>query len=118
MTGKEVIEYLNVVALKPIDAGAFAQFAGISMTVNPDGVTDVKIGGKAIDLEKTYRMSQPNYTASGGDGYPKVTDKESYVDTRFVDADVFKEYLENNTPLKVDTYMPAGEMVYKNQEKK
>ncbi|MFA0697886.1 5'-nucleotidase C-terminal domain-containing protein, partial [Vibrio sp. 10N.222.49.C9] len=54
MTGVEVLDYLNVVALKPTDSGAYAQFAGISMTVTSKGVTDVMIGGKAIDPNGKY----------------------------------------------------------------
>ena len=115
MSGQEVIKYLNEVATKPTDTGAYAQFAGISMTVNADGVTDVKVGGEAIDLEKEYRFSIPSFSAAGGDGYPKVSDHDGFVDTGFVDADVLKEYLENNNPLDVDAFEPKGEMVYNNQ---
>jgi len=115
MSGKDIIEYLNQVATKPTDTGAYAQFAGISMTVNKESVADVKIGGEAIDLEKEYRFSIPSFSAAGGDGYPKVSDHSSFVDTGFVDADVLKEYLENNNPLDVDAFEPKGEMVYNNQ---
>lgn len=113
MKGKDVIGYLNVVATKPTDTGAYAQFAGISMTVYPDRVEDVKIGGEPIDMEKEYRFSMPSFAAAGGDGYPKVADHPSFVDTGFVDADVLKEYLEMNNPLDADAYQPAGEIVYK-----
>ncbi len=113
MKGKDVIEYLNVVATKPTDTGAYAQFANISMTVYPDRVEDVKIGGEAIDMEKEYRFSMPSFAAAGGDGYPKVVDHPSFVDTGFVDVDVLKEYLEMNNPLDADAYKPAGEIVYK-----
>ena len=34
LTGKELLDYLNVVALKEVDSGAYAQYSGISMTVN------------------------------------------------------------------------------------
>lgn len=112
MKGKDIIDYLNVVALKPTDTGAYAQFAGISMTVGKDAVSDVKIGGEAIDLEKEYRFSLPSFTAAGGDGYPKISDMDSFVDTGFVDADVLKEYLENNNPLDVDALEPKGEIAY------
>lgn len=114
MTGKDLIEYLNVVALKPTDTGAYAQFAGISMTVGAEGVSDVRIGGEALNPEKEYRFSLPSFTAAGGDGYPKVADMDSFVDTGFVDADVLKDYLENNNPLDADAFEPKGEIVYKN----
>ncbi len=113
MTGAEVLDYLNVVATKPVDSGAYAQFAGISMTVSGGQVSDVKIGGKAIDTNKTYRFSVPSYNAAGGDGYPKVTSHPGHVNTGFVDAEVLKEYMEANSPINVNAYAPKGEMVYK-----
>ncbi|GAB7219497.1 bifunctional UDP-sugar hydrolase/5'-nucleotidase UshA [Vibrio comitans] len=112
MTGVEVLDYLNVVALKPTDSGAYAQFAGISMTVTSKGVTDVTIGGKAIDPNGMYRFSIPSFNAAGGDGYPVITGHPGYVDTGFVDAEVLKEYLESHSPLDVTLYAPNGEIGY------
>lgn len=112
MTGKEVIGYLGVVATKPTDTGAYAQFANIAMTVAADGVKDVKIGGEPINLDVTYRFSMPSFAGAGGDGYPKVNELPSYVDSGFVDADVLKEYLEKNNPVDADAFKPQGEIVY------
>ncbi|PMM89841.1 bifunctional UDP-sugar hydrolase/5'-nucleotidase UshA [Vibrio breoganii] len=112
MKGVEVLDYLNVVALKPTDSGAYAQFSGISMTVTSKGVTDVMIGGKAIDPNGKYRFSIPSFNAAGGDGYPVITAHPGYVDTGFVDAEVLKEYLESHSPLDVTLYAPNGEVRY------
>ncbi len=113
MTGKEVLDYLNAVATKPIDSGAYAQFAGISMTVANGEVSNVFIGGKQLRLDETYRFTVPSFNAAGGDGYPKLSDHPGYVNTGFVDAEVLKEYLEANSPVDVNQYAPAGQMVYK-----
>lgn len=113
MTGSEVMDYLNVVATKPVDSGAYAQFSGISMTVAHGKVSNVKVGGKALDESKTYRFTVPSFNAAGGDGYPKLTGHSGYVNTGFVDAEVLKEYLEVNSPIDVNAYAPKGEMVYK-----
>ncbi len=113
MSGKEVMDYLNVVATKPIDSGAYAQFAGISMTVANGSVSNVFIGGEQLRLDKTYRFTVPSFNASGGDGYPKLTGHPGHVNTGFVDAEVLKEYLEKNSPIDVNQYAPSGEMVYK-----
>jgi len=112
MKGAEVIDYLNVVATKPIDTGAYAQFYGISMKLGQHGVSQVNIAGKALDLTKTYRFSIPSFNAAGGDGYPNVTGHAGYVNTGFVDAEVLKEYLESNSPINVSDYAPAGEISY------
>ncbi len=113
MTGKEVLDYLNVVATKPVDSGAYAQFAGISMTVADGEVSNVFIGGKQLRLDETYRFTVPSFNAAGGDGYPKLSDHPGFVNTGFVDAEVLKEYLEANSPVDVNKYAPSGQMVYK-----
>ncbi|ELP5728424.1 bifunctional UDP-sugar hydrolase/5'-nucleotidase [Vibrio vulnificus] len=113
MTGKEVLDYLNVVATKPVDSGAYAQFAGISMTVADGKVSNVFIGGKQLRLDETYRFTVPSYNAAGGDGYPKLTGHPGYVNTGFVDAEVLKEFLEKHSPIDVNKFAPNGEIVYK-----
>jgi len=113
MTGKEVMDYLNVVATKPIDSGAYAQFSGIKMTVANGEVSNVFIGGKQLRLDNTYRFTIPSYNAAGGDGYPKISDHPGYVNTGFVDAEVLKEFLETNSPIDVNKFAPRGEITYK-----
>ncbi|OBU25850.1 bifunctional UDP-sugar hydrolase/5'-nucleotidase [Photobacterium kishitanii] len=113
MSGKEILDYLNVVATKPIDSGSYAQFYGISMTVANGKVSDVNIDGKPLLMDKTYRFTVPSFNAAGGDGYPKVNKHSGYVNTGFVDAEVLKEFLQNNSPIDVNSYAPKGEIIYK-----
>ncbi|WP_045385318.1 bifunctional UDP-sugar hydrolase/5'-nucleotidase UshA [Vibrio rotiferianus] len=113
MSGKEVLDYLNVVATKPVDSGAYAQFAGISMTVENGKVSNVFIGGKQLRLDGQYRFTVPSYNASGGDGYPKVNTHPGYVNTGFTDAEVLKEFLESHSPIDVNEYATSGDIVYK-----
>jgi len=113
MKGSDVLDYLNKVATKSKDSGAFAQFAGISLTVNGDQVTDVTIAGNALNAEQTYRFTIPSYNAAGGDGYPKIDHLPGFVNTGYVDAEVLKEYIENNSPITVADFAPQGEITYK-----
>ncbi|GAJ78457.1 LOW QUALITY PROTEIN: UDP-sugar hydrolase [Vibrio sp. JCM 18905] len=106
MTGKEVLDYLNVVATKPVDSGAYAQFAGIAMSINNGEVTNVFIGNKQLRLDGNYRFTVPSYNAAGGDGYPKIDDHPGYVNTGFTDAEVLKDYLETHSPIDVNEYAP------------
>lgn len=115
MTGKDIKDYLAMVATIPTNTGGYAQFGGISMTIHKDSVSNVKIGGIRMDMDRRYRFSLPSFTAGGGDGHPDITGLDSFVDTGFVDAEVLKEYLENNNPLDADLYEPKGSMVYKNR---
>ncbi|EDP57478.1 bifunctional UDP-sugar hydrolase/5'-nucleotidase UshA [Vibrio sp. AND4] len=113
MSGQEVLDYLNVVATKPTDSGAYAQFAGIKMTVENGQVSDVYIGGKQIRLDGQYRFTVPSYNASGGDGYPKINNHPGYVNTGFTDAEVLKGFLESHNPIDVNAYAPSNDIVYK-----
>ncbi|MGO2324055.1 bifunctional UDP-sugar hydrolase/5'-nucleotidase UshA [Vibrio casei] len=112
LKGSELLDYLNVVATKPVDSGAYVQFAGISMTVAKDKVSNVVIGGKQLDPNKVYRFSIPSFNAAGGDGYPKIDDKPGFVNTGFVDAEVLKDYLEKHNPINAADYEPDGEIKY------
>ncbi|MGF1690273.1 bifunctional UDP-sugar hydrolase/5'-nucleotidase UshA [Photobacterium kagoshimensis] len=113
MSGAEVLDYLNVVATKPVDSGAYAQFYGISMTVADGQVSNVVLNGKKLDPKATYRFTVPSFNAAGGDGYPKLADHPGYVNTGFVDAEVLKEFLESNSPVDVNAFAPKGEIIYK-----
>ena len=115
LTGKELLDYLNVVALKEVDSGAYAQYSGISMTVNraDKKVENVKIQGKPLDLNKIYRISVPSYNAAGGDGYPVMTKNPTFVNTGFIDADVLKEFFEKNSPINAEKYIPHNEVTFK-----
>ncbi|EJF7265727.1 bifunctional UDP-sugar hydrolase/5'-nucleotidase [Vibrio parahaemolyticus] len=112
MSGQEVLDYLNIVATKPVDSGAYAQFAGISMRIENDKVTNVFIGNKQLRLDGRYRFTVPSYNASGGDGYPKIDTHPGYVNTGFTDAEVLKYYLESHSPIDVNEYAPSGEVMY------
>lgn len=113
MTGKEVLNYLNVVATKTKDSGAYAQFAGVSMTVANEQVSNVMIAGKALVPTATYRFTIPSFNAAGGDGYPKITEHPAYVNTGYVDAEVLKDYIQANSPINVADFEPSNEIVYK-----
>ncbi|MCI4236251.1 bifunctional UDP-sugar hydrolase/5'-nucleotidase UshA [Dickeya dianthicola] len=113
LTGSEVEKYLAVVANKKVDSGAYAQFLNVSLEADGTGVKNVKIKGEPLQADKIYRISTLNFNATGGDGYPKLSDLPSYVNTGFVDAEVLRQYVEKHSPLQAADYEPKGEIVYK-----
>jgi len=113
MVGKDVKDYLNSVATMPVDSGAYAQFAGISMTVGDGRVLNVKIQGKPIVMDQLYRFSVPSFNAAGGDGYPNITHLPGFVNTGYVDADVLKEYLQSHSPVDTMLFEPKNEIEYR-----
>ena len=110
MSGKELTDYLTAVAKMKPDSGAYPQFANVSFVAKDGVLSELKIKGEAIDAGKTYRLATLSFNATGGDGYPHIDDKPGYVNTGFIDAEVLKQFIEQNSPLDVSTYEPKGEV--------
>lgn len=115
LKGKELLDTITTIALKEVDTGAYPQFAGISMVVdrNTKTISNVKIGNKAFDENKTYKVSLPDYVASGGDGYPLLKNHPTYVNTGFIDAEMLKKYFEENKVIEADKYDPKDDIIFK-----
>jgi 5'-nucleotidase/UDP-sugar diphosphatase len=111
LRGDEVLRYLNAAAAMTPGAGAFAQFAGIQLSISGGTVKEARIGSQAIDSAKTYRMAINNFMASGGDGYPKLLNHPAFVDTGFVDADILRAFIAEHSPLKAAHYAPGNSVV-------
>jgi len=110
MPGKAVVEYLTAVAQKTPDSGAYPQFANVSFIASGGTLRDLKIKGEPVDPNKTYRMATLSFNATGGDGYPSIADQPGYVNTGFIDAEVLKQYIQQNSPLDVNAFEPKGEI--------
>ncbi|EKM8336548.1 bifunctional UDP-sugar hydrolase/5'-nucleotidase [Salmonella enterica] len=110
MSGKEVVDYLTAVAQMKPDSGAYPQFANVSFVAKEGKLTDLKIKGEPVDLAKTYRMAALSFNATGGDGYPRIDNKPGYVNTGFIDAEVLKEFIQQNSPLDAAAFTPKGEV--------
>ena len=86
-------------------AGRFPQVAGMTYVFDasqPAGarVSDVMIGGAAIELDKVYGVVSNNYVRNGGDGYKMFRDAQNAYDFGPDLADVTAEYLAANAPYK------------------
>lgn len=110
MSGKEVVDYLTAVAQMKPDSGAYLQFANVSFVAKEGKLTDLKIKGEPVDPAKTYRMATLSFNATGGDGYPRIDNKPGYVNTGFIDAEVLKEFIQQNSPLDAAAFTPNGEV--------
>ncbi|EAS9098044.1 bifunctional UDP-sugar hydrolase/5'-nucleotidase [Salmonella enterica] len=110
MSGKEVVDYLTAVAQMKPDYGAYPQLANVSFVAKEGKLTDLKIKGEPVDPAKTYRMATLSFNATGGDGYPRIDNKPGYVNTGFIDAEVLKEFIQQNSPLDAAAFTPNGEV--------
>lgn len=110
MNGREVTDYLTAVAQMKPDSGAYPQFANVSFVAKDGRLSGLKIKGEPLEPTKTYRMVTLSFNATGGDGYPRIDNKPSYVNTGFIDAEVLKEYIQRNSPLNAASYEPKDEI--------
>jgi 5'-nucleotidase/UDP-sugar diphosphatase len=107
LTGAELMDYLKVAISKEAGSGAFAQFYGVEIIATGGKINSADVNGAPIDASKTYRLAINSYMASGGDGYPKLSDHPNFVNTGFVDADLMVEFIKANSPLKVKDFEPG-----------
>ena len=112
MPGSAVVEYLTAVAQKTPDSGAYPQFANVSFNAAGGKLSELKIKGEPVDPTKTYRMATLSFNATGGDGYPKIDNQPGYVNTGFIDAEVLKQYIQQNSPIDVNAFEPKGEVTW------
>ncbi|GLR69203.1 bifunctional metallophosphatase/5'-nucleotidase [Agaribacter marinus] len=75
VTGEELLQALES-GLSEFESyqGRFPQIAGMKVTFDSDNavgerVISVSVKGKALDMDKQYRLATSDYIASGGDGY-------------------------------------------------
>ncbi|RDL44836.1 bifunctional UDP-sugar hydrolase/5'-nucleotidase [Marinomonas piezotolerans] len=111
LSAEDLKDYLSVAASKQAGSGAFAQFQGVSLVLQDGKATQIKVDGKPLDDSRTYRIAINSFTASGGDGYPKVTDHPTYVNSGYVDADVLVQYIRDYSPIAISQYAPTGDVM-------
>lgn len=104
--GAVIIEALeNGVSQVEEGAGRFPQVAGMTYAFDgskPAGerISDVMVGGAAIDLGKMYGVVSNNYVRNGGDGYKMFRGAENAYDYGPDLADVTAEFLAAKGPFK------------------
>lgn len=110
LTGAELVPYLEIAANKEAGSGAFAQFAGVDIIMNGSNIVSATIADKLVEPTQTYRLAINAYMASGGDGYPRMSDHKNFVNSGFVDAEVLKDYITSNSPLKAADFAAKGDV--------
>lgn len=107
LSGAELLEYLRAAAAMTPGAGAFPQTAGVRMVIEGGRLVSASIGGQPIEPRREYRLALNHFTASGGDGYPRLDQHPGYVNTGFIDADVLREFIARHSPLKPADFAPG-----------
>jgi 5'-nucleotidase/UDP-sugar diphosphatase len=111
LTGAELLKYLEAVAKMTPGSGAFPQTVGVQLLIEGGVLKDAKLGGQPIDARREYRLAINNFTAGGGDGYPKLSDHPGHVNTGFTDADVMRAFIAARSPIKAADFAPPPDVV-------
>ena len=104
VTGATVVEALeNGVSQVEEGAGRFPQVAGLTYAFDPKAeaggrISDVMVGGAAIEMDKVYGVVSNNYVRNGGDGYEMFEDADNAYDFGPDLADVTAEFLAAKGP--------------------
>ena len=99
VTGEVLVAALeNGVSEVEDGAGRFPQVAGMTFAFDAAAeagsrVSDVMIGGEAVDLAATYGVVSNNYVRNGGDGYKMFRDAANAYDFGPDLADVVAEFM-------------------------
>ena len=107
LSGAELLGYLGAAARMTPGSGAFPQTAGLQMRIEGNALVEARIGGKPIAAAQRYRLAITNFTATGGDGYPKLNRHPGYLDSGFNDAEVLRGFIASRSPLRAADYAPG-----------
>ena len=105
VTGAELMAAIeNGIKDLPNPSGAYAQLGGVEAIWNRfnepgERLFKVKVGGKLIDPEATYRLATNDFIAAGGDQYTMFADKPLLEEYGLM-AEIFGYYLVENFPLE------------------
>ncbi|KPA22078.1 Trifunctional nucleotide phosphoesterase protein YfkN precursor [Shimia sp. SK013] len=105
VTGETIVSALeNGVSQYEDGAGRFPQVAGMTFAFDvsrPVGsrISDVMVGGAAIELGTLYGVVSNNYVRNGGDGYKMFRDAQNAYDYGPDLADVTAEFMAANGPV-------------------
>jgi 5'-nucleotidase/UDP-sugar diphosphatase len=87
-------------------SGGDPQTTGLQWTVVNGALLEARVDGQPIDRSRTSTLAISNFTAIGGDGYPKMGNHPGYVNTGLNDAEVLRAYIAARSPLKLAEYAP------------
>lgn len=113
LNGAELFAYLSKIATMLPGDGNFPHIRGVELTTNTSNeITFIRINGKVLKKDKVYKIAMNEYMAEGGDFYPKVDDKPTFLNTGFSMEYLLRNYFEVN-PLVTDNEIIKVKNYYK-----
>ncbi|QIL88475.1 bifunctional UDP-sugar hydrolase/5'-nucleotidase [Microbulbifer sp. SH-1] len=90
LNGEELQQYFEAIGLSGGNQRG-VQFSGMSFTTDGDIVVGDE--NQPLDPAKIYRLATNSFLAAGGDGYPSLLDKPTYVNSGVVDFTTVQQLL-------------------------
>ena len=110
LKGSELLDWLGAVAKMTPGSGGYPQTTGLQMVIEGGALKEARVQGRVIEPQREYRLAVNHFTATGGDGYPRLDKHPGYLNTGFVDAEVLREYIAARSPLKAADYAPGNDV--------
>ncbi len=141
ISGKDLLDLLEM-AMKqlPDFSPRFVQVSGMSFIVNTSipspvvvdeneifievngtrRVSDVKIGGEELVLDKNYTISLDEYTSKGGDGFSMLAKYEEIRNTQIMNNEALIKYIKEqlNGTISDDYKQTQGRIIIKSDSEK
>lgn len=101
LNGQQILSTLeHSVRLYPEQNGGFMHVSGLTFEFDPskaagDRVSNVKVDGKPLDLNKKYTVATNDFTAAGGDGYSWLAEGELLSYTGELLNTVVSDYIQD-----------------------
>jgi 2',3'-cyclic-nucleotide 2'-phosphodiesterase (5'-nucleotidase family) len=91
------------------------QVSGITMDIEPkqakwNKVSNVKIGGVPLDINKVYRVTTDDFLAAGANGYNTFTEGKNVTYMEGPAIDEFKAYIKKHSPLTQENAKIEGRL--------
>ena len=100
LKGDQIQELFNYIATIPQGNGAFPQFSKeVRYTLDAPSkkISNLTIGGAAVDPNKTYRFCTNDFLLAGGDGYTVLTKSQDPYNTSLLLSYVVIEYINSQS---------------------
>lgn len=109
LSGQALAEHLQAVARHCAGGGAYPHFSGVSFVRQGDVLSDVRIGGEALQPDRTYRLALPSFLAGGGDGHPDLRGQAGLHDTGLIDSDLLADQLRSVHVIRAVDFQPKND---------
>lgn len=101
LKGSEIVKLFRIVAQAPRDGhyGGFLQVSGMKVIYGPGEVSEISIGGRPVDPDRSYSITTNEFLTLGGDGLTVLMECPYIQRTGALLSDLVIDYVRGNSPV-------------------